>query len=174
MGPYDDDKTYLSAALDGLGSYATGKLEFLQKSDSTPQHIPKECVSYTKGFADFRIGPETLADVAKEYGLSAQELLDADMGTLKATYGTPDMVPAGATIIIPTSPPTHRKTGTSQITFDMIAGAFGKSKDEILDHPRNSTLKALCTNPAGVKAGDHIIVTWELVPDAVWVIGHDL
>ena len=117
MGPYDDDKTYLSAALDGLGSYATGKLDFKQTSDNTKQHIPKECVPYTKGFADFRIGPETFADVAKEYGITPQKLLDADMGTLKATYGTPDMVPAGVTVIIPTNPtPTHRKIKTDQIT----------------------------------------------------------
>ena len=172
LGPYLNDKMYLAAALDGLGNWAKGKLEFAT-TDGTPQHIPSECVSYTRGFAEYRIGGETLADVAAEWSTTAQQLLDWDP-VLKLKRGTPDKVVPGDTVVIPSNPPTFRKIKTNEITFDMIATAFGTSKQVIFDHPRNSVLKALRKTPDKVVAGDRIIVSWDLVSNCAWVFGHDL
>ncbi len=118
LGPYPDDQSYFAAALDGLGSWTSGK-EVFTSSDGTPQHIPKQCAPYSQGFAEFRI-------------------VD------------------------------------TRITFDMIAAAFGLSKQAIFDHARNAALKSLRKTPDKVVTDDRIIVTRDLAHDGPWVFGHDI
>jgi hypothetical protein len=171
VGPEPDDKSYLTKALDGLGSWENGNAAWVMADGTTHQHIPAECVPYNKGFADYRIGPETLHHVADRYNVTAQQLLDWDP-VLKGLRGSVDKVRPGDVVVIPTNP-RRSVTLTTGITFDKIAAAHGLTKKKIFDHKRNKAVKKLRKQPDAVGDGDHIIVSWELLRDGVWVIGHD-
>ncbi len=172
VGPYSSDKDYLKGALDGLGQKPTYKFDM---ADKTPQFISRDCVPYSKGFAEYVIQPdETLDDIAKKYISTAQVLLDLDKA-LKAKRLTTDKVVAGDTVVVPTK--TGKRTHvlqSSKVTFDIIAKAHGLTKQVIFDAADNDALKKKRKTIDKVVAGDKIIISCKLQPDGAWVIGHDL
>ena len=50
--------------------------------------------------------------------------------------------------------------------------AHAVSPDAIFDHAANKAVKALRKTRAGLKRGDRIIVSKDLLPAGTWVIGH--
>jgi hypothetical protein len=67
----------------------------------------------------------------------------------------------------------NRVVKGDRVTLATIAAAHGVTAQAILDHARNAALKATRGVVANVTVGDKVIVAYDLVPNGVWVIGHD-
>ena len=172
LGPYDDDKSYFAAALDGLASSSAGMQRFTM-TDGTKQFISKDCVPYAGGFAEYKIATN-FATIAAEFKVTEVQLLAFDP-VLKALRPTPDQVQPGDTLKLTfKSGKTETRVITYSVSLAKIASAHGVSEQAIFDDPANATLKLLRTTPAGVQFGDTIIVTPASAPGSDWVIGHDL
>lgn len=171
LGPYDDDKSYFAAALDGLASSSAGTQGFTM-TDGTKQFISKDCVPYAGGFAEYEIATD-FAAIAARFKITEVQLLDLDPA-LKMLRPTPDQVQLGDTLKLKFK---SGKTETHVIAYSVslakIASAHGVSEQAIFDDPANATLKQLRTTPAGLQVGDTIIVTPASAPGSDWVIGHD-
>lgn len=171
IGPVPDDDTYLTGALDGLGSWERGQVVFVM-ADGTNQHIPADCTPYASSFAEYKI-PTNLLVLANQYGVSQEELLDLDP-VLLALRPTPDDVQVGDTIHIPLADGSiNTQVISLGLTVDDIAAAHGVTRADIWDDPENATLKALRVTADQVQVGDTITVT-PISGANVWVFGYDL
>jgi hypothetical protein len=173
LGPVPDDHTYLTGALDGLGSFERASpIEFdMADADATPQFISSDCTPYTSGFAEYKISSNFPA-LAKHYGVSEDDLLATDP-ILSGIRATAADIEDGDIIDIPLM------GGGSDIqlismtpTFDEIAAAHGVTTLAIFNDPANAGLRARRGAPAHVNIGDTIMVT-PACGATDWVIGHD-
>lgn len=176
VGPYVGDDAYLADALAGLGKWP--KIKFVH--DGTPQHIPKECVPYADGFAEYTIVKEPFEQFAKDtFGKTGAQLFrscvfaDASSKTrlfpAKIADVTSDMevkIWDGSGYEVYALPPT--------VTLKDIAQRHGKTEDEIFDDPKNAAIKAKRGKKENLMTFDLIVVSKALDPNCWLVVGHDL